>query len=57
LWIILKDEAYETSPHTLEELGKNKAREISTRSGKELQRFNNMFCRYTEGIRSGGKQF
>jgi hypothetical protein len=56
LWGSLKDRVYKTNTHTLEELGHNIHREISTISGEELQRVN-MFRRYTECIRSGGQHF
>jgi hypothetical protein len=40
--------------HTLEELRNNIHSEISTISGKELPRVNNVFHSCMEGIQSGG---
>jgi hypothetical protein len=45
LWGSLKDTVYETNPHTLEELRHNIRGEISTISGEELQRVNNIVFR------------
>jgi hypothetical protein len=58
LWGSLKDEVYETSPHTVEELRNNTRRYISAISGEKLQEhYTNVFCRYTKYIRSGEQHF
>jgi hypothetical protein len=41
---------FKTNPRILEELNNNIRREISTISGQELQRVNNVLCRYNESI-------
>jgi hypothetical protein len=57
LWGRLKDNLYKTNPNTLEDLRNNIRLEISTISGQEHQRVDNVFRSYTECIRSGGQHF
>jgi hypothetical protein len=57
LWGSLKNKVYKTDPHTLEEVRHDIRREISTVSGEEFQKVNNVFRRYTECIWSGGQHF
>jgi hypothetical protein len=53
LWDSTKVKMFKTNPRTLEELSNNIRREFSTISGQELQRVNNVHCRYNEstGVR------
>jgi len=48
---------YNTNLHNLKELRNNICREISTISGQEVQRVNNVLQRYIDCILSGEQHF
>jgi len=56
LWESLEDKLYKTNPHNLEEL-RNIRHEISTISGHEVHRVNNLFRQYSDCVGSGGQYF
>jgi hypothetical protein len=57
LWGSSKVKVFKRNPRPLEELSNNIRRELSTVSGEELQRVNNVLFRYSECIQSGGQHF